>query len=361
MIKRMRTLKVIFIGLLIGACDTPENHSHQQAETDKATDLMLSDSQVLLANIKTRKVAVQKATEAKIIQARLATNTKSSTVISSRVAGRIEKLFVKETGRFVKAGEPLYEIYSESLQALQQEYLLLQQKIQTESQNQHYQNLAEAALKKLLLAGVMQHQLDEMLKSGKVKPTRIFYAPTSGTIQSTDAAEGQYVSEGSKLYSLATLSNLWVEAELYAAEGNSVKVGDQLDVLINGQPVLNSVVDFINPELKPGNQTYILRASIANTGNLQPGMPVQVRLNQVMEGIILPVQAVIRSEKGSVVFVETEKNTFKPRTVKTGMETSTEVQIVHGLSEGEIVVTSGAYLLYSEYILKHGVNPVHQH
>ena len=80
-----------------------------------------------------------------------------------------------------------------------------------------------------------------------------------------------------------------------------------------------------------------------------------------MEGIILPVQAVIRSEKGRVVFVETEKNTFKPRVVKTGMETSTEVQIVHGLSEGEIVVTSGAYLLYSEYILKHGVNPVHQH
>lgn len=357
----MRTLKVILIGLLIGACDAPENHTHQQAETDKATDLMLSDSQVLLANIKTRKVAMQKATEAKIIQARLATNTKSSIVISSRVAGRIEKLFVKETGRSVKAGEPLYEIYSESLQALQHEYLLLQQKMQAESQNETYQNLAEAALKKLLLAGVVQHQIDEILKSGKVKSTNIFYAPASGTIQSVEAAEGQYVSEGSKLYALATLSNLWVEAELYATEVTRVKVGDQLDVLINGQPVLNSVVDFINPELKPGNQTYTLRASIANTGNLQSGMPVQVRLNQVMEGIILPVQAVIRSEKGRVVFIETEKNTFKPRVVKTGMETSTEVQIVHGLSEGEIAVTSGAYLLYSEYILKHGVNPVHQH
>lgn len=360
----MKTLKVILIGLLIGACDAPENHTHhqhQEAEIDKATDLMLSDSQVLLANIKTRKVAMQKATEAKIIQARLATNTKSSTVISSRVAGRIEKLFVKETGRSIRAGEPLYEIYSESLQALQHEYLLLQQKMQTESQNQHYQNLAEASLKKLLLAGVMQHQIDEMLKSGKVKPTKIFYAPASGTIQSVEAAEGQYVSEGSKLYALANLSNLWVEAELYATEVTRVKVGDQLDVLINGQPVLNAVVDFINPELKPGNQTYTLRASIANTGNLQSGMPVQVRLNQVMEGIILPVQAVIRSEKGNVVFVETEKNTFKPRVVKTGTETSTEVQIVHGLSEGEIAVTSGAYLLYSEYILKHGVNPVHQH
>ncbi|HCZ37692.1 MAG TPA: efflux RND transporter periplasmic adaptor subunit [Cytophagales bacterium] len=358
----MRKLKVILIGLLIGACDAPENHTHQQVETDvKVTDLMLSDSQVLLANIKTRKVALQKATESKVIQARLATNTKSATVVSSRVAGRIEKLFVKETGRSVKAGEPLYEIYSESLQALQHEYLILQQKLQTESQHTPYQSLAEAALKKLLLAGVRQHQLDEMLMSGKVKPTNIFYSPASGIIQLVEAAEGQYVSEGSKLYALATLSNLWVEAELFAAEGNGVKVGDQLEVLISGQPVLNAAVDFINPELKPGNQTYTMRASIANTGNLQPGMPVQVRLNQVMEGIILPVQAVIRSEKGSVVFVETEKNTFKPRVVKTGMETSTEVQIVHGLSEGEIVVASGAYLLYSEYILKHGVNPVHQH
>lgn len=358
----MKALKVILIGLVVVSCDVPEKHTHQPQEGEsKATDLMLSDSQVLLANIKTRKVALQKATEAKIIQARLATNTKSSTVISSRVAGRIEKLFVKETGRSVKAGEPLYEIYSESLQALQHEYLLLQQKLQTESQNQHYQNLAEAALKKLLLAGVRQHQLYEMLKSGKVKPTNIFYSLASGTIQSIDAAEGQYVSEGSKLYTLATLSNLWIEAELYAAESSGVKVGDQLDVLINGQPVLNAVVDFINPELKPGNQTYTLRASIANTGNLQPGMPVQVRLNQVMEGIILPVQAVIRNEKGSVVFVETEKNTFNPRVVETGRETSTEVQIVNGLSEGEVVVASGAYLLYSEYILKHGVNPVHQH
>lgn len=223
------------------------------------------------------------------------------------MAGRIEKLFVKETGRSIKAGEPLYEIYSESLQALQHEYLLLHQKLQTENQNQYYQNLAKAATKKLLLAGVAQHQLAEILKSGKVKPTNVFYASASGTIQLVEASEGQYVSEGSKLYSLATFSKLWVEADLYAAEGNSVKAGDQLDVLINGQPVINAVVDFINPELKSGNQTYTLRATLANTGKLQPGMPVQVRLNQVMEGIILPVQAVIRSENGTVVFIETEK------------------------------------------------------
>ena len=76
---------------------------------------MLSDTQMKLANITTQMVSVKPVGQTRVVNARLAENEDLTEVISSRAAGRIEKLFVKETGRTVRSGEPLYELYSETL------------------------------------------------------------------------------------------------------------------------------------------------------------------------------------------------------------------------------------------------------
>jgi Cu(I)/Ag(I) efflux system membrane fusion protein len=94
------------------------------ASTGDDNSLMLTDSQIKLANITTQKVSVKPIGQTLVINATLKVDEENNHCISSRTTGRIEKLFIKETGRVVKQGEPLYEIYSETLLTLQREYLL---------------------------------------------------------------------------------------------------------------------------------------------------------------------------------------------------------------------------------------------
>jgi membrane fusion protein, copper/silver efflux system len=345
--------------------NSSEHHNHTpHVGESKVTDLMLTASQIQLANIQTQTIQLKPMNEPRVITARIVQNSDMSQVISSRVTGRIERLFNKETGRLIKKGEPLYEIYSESLLTLQQEFIVAHnQVVDLGGENLRYKSFEDAAHKKLRLYGLAESQINELAATGKAQPRITFLAPASGTIKLIEVQEGQLVIEGSTLYRIENLKALWVEAELFADEVNLVKPGDKVKVDVNQFPVIETDVEFINPEFKNGTQTWIMRASVLNSVNLKPGMTAQVWIDQPKnETLTVPVQAVIRSQAGAHVYVETDKNTFRPRKVKTGLENFSEVEILEGLKAGETVATSGAYLIYSEYILKQGINPTeHQH
>jgi len=365
------TLKCVpFMFVLLTSCSikdtsTTDNHNHShdqtsQADALKVTDLMLTDSQIQLANIRTQKIQVASMSSFLTISARVSQNTDLSQVISSRASGRVDRLFMKETGRVVKEGEPLYEIYSESLLTLQQEFLVARNQVkEADSKNERYVSFEVAARKKLRLFGLTELQIDQLASTGKTQPRIIFLAPAAGIIQAIEVQEGQSVNEGTVLYRIENLNSLWIEAELFANEVASVKTGDRVKVQIEQYPEIETTVQFITPEFKQATQTWIIRTKISNPGNLKPGMAAQVQLNEIKkETLAIPVKAVIRSEAGTHVYVQTEKNTFQPRKVKTGLENFSEVEILEGLKEGEVVAVSGVYLIYSEYILKHGVNPM---
>src|SRR5439155_19320283 len=92
---------------------------------------------------------------------------------------------------------------------------------------------------------------------------------------------------------------------------------------------------------------------------LKPGMPAYVVLkNHQRNSLTVPVDAVIRDEKHSIVWIQTGHNTYRNVMIKTGMESDGRIEITSGLKEGDIVVTSGAYLLNSENIFKRGSNPM---
>ena len=122
-------------------------------------------------------------------------------------------------------------------------------------------------------------------------------------------------------------------------------------------------IDFANPEVVPGSRINLLRVSIPNSGNkLAPGMPAYVILkNPERQVLSLPIDAVIRDGKTAVVRLQTADKTYKSKMVETGLETDNSIEIRHGLKEGDIVVTSGAYLLNSEYIFKTGADPMAGH
>jgi Cu(I)/Ag(I) efflux system membrane fusion protein len=334
--------------------------------TASTDDLMLSDSQIKLANVTTQKVSVQSIGQTVLVNGRLVENEDLSQVISTRASGRIEKLFVKETGRTIQKGQPLYELYSETLLTLQREFLLAKEQYDAlGSTETRYKSFLDAARRKLILYGLSNSQVEDLGQNKNVQNRITFLSPASGVVTEISVSEGQYVSEGGPLIRIEDTSNLWLEAELYPNEATLAKVGDKINVRVTGfenRPI-EAKVTFLSPEFRANTQIMSMRASISNqTLALKPGMQAQVLFSHSTKNALsLPVDAVIRDGRGTHVYVQRGHNTFRPQMVKTGIEDFEKVEITEGLVEGDTVAVTGAYLLYSEIILKKGTDPMAGH
>jgi len=329
-------------------------------------DLMLTDSQIKLANITTQRATVQSIGQTVVVNAKLVEDQDQSQVVSSRAAGRIEKLFLKETGRTIQKGEPLYELYSETLLTLQREFLLAKEQFDAlGSTETRYKSFLEASKRKLLLYGLTNGQIENLGRSKTAQNRITFLSPASGVVTEISANEGQYVSEGASLMRIENISKLWLEAELYPNEATLAKLGDRINIRVTGfenQPV-DAVVNFFSPEFRANTQIMVMRASVPNSNlAFKPGMQAQVFFtHSSKKALSLPVDAVIRDGKGTHVYVQRGRNTFRPQMVRTGIEDFESVEITEGLVEGDTVAVTGAYLLYSEIILKKGTDPMAGH
>lgn len=324
-------------------------------------ELSLSDSQIQLANIQTMVINRNAFSTSKILNGRLVVNPELTELISSRYAGRIEKLFVKETGRSVKKGQPIFQIYSEELQTLQQDFLVQVKQIAAFPDEKIYRSMKEAARNKLRLFGFSESQIKALSTAGKASPLLTVYSSGSGIVTELSVSEGQYIAEGSPVLKLENFSQLWLEMDVYPNELESIRIGTKVQASINGisEKEQTLTIDFISPQMDPSSQILKVRAQIYNPGNLQAGMQATVflPLAKITDAMSLPLNAVIRDENGAHVWIKTAKNTYSPRKVQTGAEDTDRVIIVSGLENVKEVVVSGAYLLSSEFILKRGKSP----
>ena len=325
--------------------------------------LQLNEQQKTLANVKTMTIGDNGVASEKQLNGRLVANPGQTSFISSRVAGRLDRLFVRQTGEQIKKGQPLYQIYSEQLATLQQEFLLAVEQSAQFPDDKTFSQIFNAARQKLQLYGQSEGQIQSLQHSRKISPNITFFAPESGIVAELSVNEGQYVAEGSPLLRLEGYQSLWVEADIYASELGRIKEGQPLRVVVPGwedQPQ-QVKVSFINPALQPGAQLLQIRGTLQNPdGRWQPGLQAKVFVEQTGTGkrLTLPQNAVIRNGQGAHVWLETKTGHFEPRIVETGAESVEGIAVTSGLQSGDKVVISGAYLLYSEYVLKKGKDPM---
>ena len=298
-----------------------------------------------------------------VLNATLTIDETKSTAVSSRIAGRIDKIYFKNAGELIKKGDKLYDLYSEALNNAKQEYILALEK---EKVLDHsiidFKQLVEAAKNKLLLWGITPDQIALLAKSKHASPLTTFYSPASGTITSFESHEGEYISEGATILRLSDLSQLWAEAQVYTSQLSDVDAkGTVLVQMTDLGKEITGTIQLVNPEINPDTRINLVRVAISNkNGEFKPGMPAYVKIkNRENKALTLPAEAIIRSEKNSIVWLQTKKNIYKSVLVETGKEDNDEIEILKGLKEGDIVVTSGAYLLNSEYIFKRGTAPEH--
>lgn len=329
-------------------------------KSNQANDeIMLSDEQIQLGNIQTDTMGHSMLGDKVVLTATLNFDEMKVNTASARITGRIDRLYFRNTGDYIKKGDHLLDLYSEELNTAKQEYVAALERQQTlDNSIIDFKQLLQSAKNKLLLWGMSEAQVAELARTKKASPLTAVYSTVSGYITELPVKEGQYVMEGGALVKVADMSTLWAEAQVYASQLASVDYKGVATVQLPDMPgkEITGKVSFANPEISADTRISLIRISIPNTGNqLKPGMPAYVILKgRPSQSMTLPIDAVLRDGKTAVVWVRTGKNTFKSRQVETGLESGDRIEIKSGLENGDVVVISGAYLLNSEYVFKTG-------
>ena len=265
--------------------------------------------------------------------------------IHPRVEGWIEKLYVKSIGDPVKKGQALYDIYSPELVNAQEELLLA-----LERKNKR---LIKAAENRLVALQLPQLAIKTLIKTRQVKQNITFYAPQKGVIENLKIREGFFVKPGSTLMSIGDLSEVWVEAEVFERQAALVKTDTPVTMTLDYIPGKSwqGKIDYIYPTLDAKTRTVKVRLRFKNEDSeFKPNMFAQIVIHTSADesALLIPKEALIRTGTQDRVVLALGQGSFKSIEVGVGRFDSDNVEILSGLSAGELVVSSAQFLLDSE-------------
>jgi Cu(I)/Ag(I) efflux system membrane fusion protein/cobalt-zinc-cadmium efflux system membrane fusion protein len=275
-------------------------------------------------------------------------------LVTLKFEGWIEKLIVNSTGRLVKSGEPLLEIYSPDLVAAQQEYLLALKAKDIPG----YAGLSvlSSAREKLKLWDISDQQVENLERTGQFKKTLTIYAPISGFVIEKNVLAGQKVMPGENLFKIADLSRVWVLGDVYEYELPFVKQGQEAKIILSYFPgeTFSGKITYIYPYLNPETRTNKVRIEVGNPEfKLKPEMyaNLEIHVDYGMK-LAIPADAVLDAGVKNFAFVDKGDGYFEPREVKLGVRGEGVYEVLGGVAEGERVVTSANFLVDSESSLK---------
>jgi Cu(I)/Ag(I) efflux system membrane fusion protein len=280
--------------------------------------------------------------------------------VAARFRGRIEVLHADFTGRTVGQNEPLFDLYSPDLIAAQREFLLAlgnqdgQGLLTSSGMNRE---LLTAARERLIVHfGLTPEQISRLEASGEVRNTVTFHSPISGTVIRKTVVEGQYVDEGMTLYELADLSMVWIIFDVYEKDLPFVRNGQPMSIVSEAYPgqMLSGKITFVDPVLNPETRTVRIRTEMMNQdGKLKPNMYVTGLVKRKRtEVLVVPRSSILSTGQRTVVWVEVGENTFEPRDVVVGLTGDSSAEVLDGLGEGEVIASTGGYLIDSESSLR---------
>ncbi|MCK9362709.1 MAG: efflux RND transporter periplasmic adaptor subunit [Syntrophales bacterium] len=329
-----------------------------------------TDKQQMIG-VRTVKAAIQPLNRVIRTVGRIEYDERKLATVNTKIEGWIEKLHVDYTGRYVKKGEPLVEIYSPELVATQQEFLNVLrwagqgQSVKDERTSlllvKDAQAMLEAAKERLRLWDISDEQIKKIETTGKPIRTLTIYTPVSGYILQKMAVQGMRVMPGEKLFDVVDLSSVWIVADIYEYELPLIKVGQPARIGLSYFPgqEFSSRVDYVYPALASETRTAKVRFTIPNPkGALKPQMftSVEIKIN-LGSRLAVPAEAVIDTGARQIVYVDKGEGYFEPREVSTGLKVDELVEITGGIKAGEKVASSANFLIDSEAQLK-GVAPL---
>jgi Cu(I)/Ag(I) efflux system membrane fusion protein len=278
--------------------------------------------------------------------------------IAPRFDGYVDRLYVEATGQQVRRGQPLMDVYSPELLAAEQELLVAGNLERSLGESAipgvptSSPELVTAAKHRLELWGISDAQIAEILRTGKATRTLTLHAPTTGIVLQKNVVQGQAIQAGQTLYTIADLSDVWIEAQLREQDAGSVEVGAKATAQLAsfpGRPVSGRVA-YVYPTIEAQARTATARIVIPNPeGLLKPGMYATVALSTPSRSALsVPASAVLNTGDRSIVFVDMGKGELMPHDVVVGRVAGEYAEVLSGVERGQRVVTSAQFLLDSE-------------
>jgi len=321
--------------------------------------VMLSPKQIQLGGIKTTRVQTRILEKIIDTYGKVDYDERKVKYVTAWIGGRVDKLYVNFTGDVVRKGAPLLSIYSPELISTQEELL---QVLRTHDKVKGSkfpevikgaEDLVMSSKHRLLRWGLANKQIEELEKTGKVSDHITIYAPVSGVVIKKDIYEGMYVKEGAQLYVIASLSEVWLYADIYEYEIPFVKVGLEVEITTRAFPgeIFKGRIQFIDPFMNPKTRTVRIRCSIPNPGyRLKPDMYARAIIKVPLgeKTLSIPEEAVLHSGERDIVFVDLGGGRYEPRLVTLGNKIGKFYEVKQQIHEGEYVVTSSNFLLSSE-------------
>jgi Cu(I)/Ag(I) efflux system membrane fusion protein len=278
--------------------------------------------------------------------------------VHSKVDGWVDKLYVNSTGAFVGKGQPLFSIYSPDLVATQSEYLMAKKNYESLATSSIPEvktgasSLVAASRARLALWDISEQQLRDLEQKGEAQKTLTLYSPYIGFVIKKDINEGMKVMGDKELYTIADLSSVWVNVDVYESDISFIKLGQRADISLSYSPgeSLKGRVSYIYPYLDDKTRTVKVRLEHPNPGyKLKPEMYVNAEIKIPGEAqLSIPEEAVLDSGTRKIVFVDKGDGHFEAKEVKLGGRMDGYFQVLSGLKEGEKIAASSAFLLDSE-------------
>jgi membrane fusion protein, copper/silver efflux system len=360
--------------------------------------VQLSPYRIVLAGIQTSEVTYQPLILEIATVGSVEFDERKQAQISARVKGRIDKLYVNVTGQHVRAGDELADLYSPDLVTTVQNLL--------DAQRSGNRELLGIARERLRLWDISDDQVREMERTGKAITHVTIRSSIGGHVIRKYQVEGKYVDEGTPLYDIADLSTVWIEAQVYEEDMTLLKEGQQVRATTRAFPtrVFRGRVAFIQPHLDRSTRTLSVRFDMDNPDHeLRPGMYANIKLevpaaeldlftgtqardwrngvaaeiaattwfslggsppiagigslvraaarqSLLSRGLVLavPESAVIDTGSRKIVYREASPGVYEGVEVQLGPRSGAVYPVVRGLEAGEIVATSGSFLIDAE-------------
>jgi Cu(I)/Ag(I) efflux system membrane fusion protein len=270
--------------------------------------------------------------------------------VTLRADAFIEKLYVEETGAHVKAGEPLFRIYSPAMVSAQVDHRIAD----PEGDRRGRQVSIKGADQKLRNLEVPQAVIDEMRRSGEPVMSFDWPSPADGYVMKKNAIEGQMVRMGEEIFLIAGLEKIWVIADVPEQDMGLVKLGQPVTVRFKAYPsqTFEGRVTFILHELEMATRTAKVRIEIDNPDHrIKHEMYADVEIDAgagETPRVAVPNSAIIDSGNRQVVLVARGEGRFEPRAVTPGLRGESYTEILQGVAQGEEVVVAANFLIDAE-------------
>ncbi|HEX6308003.1 MAG TPA: efflux RND transporter periplasmic adaptor subunit [Longimicrobiales bacterium] len=291
------------------------------------------------------------------------------TNVNPKIEGWIEKLYIDFTGAPVRRGQPLLALYSPMLVAAQEELILARQLFNEaaagggERAAAKTGELLESARRRLRYWDISDATIRRIEETGAPQKTVTLHAPASGIVVEKMAVEGMRIMPGMDIYRIADLSRVWVEGEVFEKDLSLVRLGQSARVAFEAYPgeSFTGTVTYVYPTVSVEARTGRVRIELGNPDlRLKPGMYAKVELavGDSRSALMIPRSAVHITGERALVFVRAADGVLHPRAVTMGLIAGSEIEILAGLAEGEVVVTSANFLIDAESNMGSAMEPM---